>query len=195
MKVYSIGREAGCDIVINDHSDVVSRRHAILNVSSSGKMTITDQSHNGTYVNGMRISSNVAVPVTRKDSISFAHVARLNWDMVPKTTSTLNVILIIVLAIIGIAICSAGGYFAYKHYTANNDNTVTINTSNETINVEDIRKEFNDSIVREKARQDSISKAKNDSIKKVNIRKKQLSEQKKKEQKSENKKEKQTRIR
>ena len=40
MKVYSIGREAGCDIVINDRTDVISRRHAVLNVTSTGKMTI-----------------------------------------------------------------------------------------------------------------------------------------------------------
>lgn len=69
MKVYSIGREHGCDILINDNTDVISRRHAVLNVSPSGKMTIVDQSHNGTYVNGIRISPNVPVPVTRKDNI------------------------------------------------------------------------------------------------------------------------------
>lgn len=85
MKVYSIGREVNCDIVINDQTDIISRRHAILNVSPFGKMTITDQSHNGTYVNGIRISSNVPVPVTRKDNISFAHIARLDWNLIPDT--------------------------------------------------------------------------------------------------------------
>ena len=35
MKALSIGREQGCDIVINDSTDVISRRHAILNISSS----------------------------------------------------------------------------------------------------------------------------------------------------------------
>ena len=83
MKVYSIGREIGCDIIIDDNTDIISRRHAVLNVSPSGKMTIIDQSQNGTYVNGIRISSNVPVPVTRKDNISFAHVAPLNWDRIP----------------------------------------------------------------------------------------------------------------
>ena len=81
MKVYSIGREVGCDIVINDNSDVISRRHATLNVSPTGKMTIVDLSHNGTYVNGIRIAQNVPVPVTRKDNVSFAHVARLDWSL------------------------------------------------------------------------------------------------------------------
>ena len=85
MKSYSIGRDAGCDIVLNDNTDVVSRRHAVLSVSSSGKMTITDLSSNGTYINGQRISSNVAVPVTRKDSVSFAHVNILDWNMIPKS--------------------------------------------------------------------------------------------------------------
>lgn len=90
MKAYSIGRETGCDIVINDNTNVISRRHAILNVTSSGKMTIIDQSQNGTYVNGIRISANVPVPVTRKDNISFAHIAKLDWNMIPKEANFLT---------------------------------------------------------------------------------------------------------
>lgn len=86
MKVYSIGRGQDCDIVIADNSDVVSRHHAVLTIFPSGKMCITDQSTNGTYVNGIKISPNVAVPVTRKDSVSFAHVSKLDWKLVPKFT-------------------------------------------------------------------------------------------------------------
>ena len=110
MKVYSIGRESGCDIVINDNTDVISRRHAVLNVSPSGKMTIVDQSHNGTYVNGIRISPNVPVPVTRKDNISFAHVARLDWSLVPKSNAIQKYIVIVVVAIIIVA----GAVFGFK---------------------------------------------------------------------------------
>jgi predicted component of type VI protein secretion system len=94
MKSYSIGRDMGCDIVMNDNTDVISRRHAVLTVSSSGKMTITDQSSNGTYVNGIKISPNVAVPVTRKDSISFAHVATLDWNMIPKSTNWITYLIV-----------------------------------------------------------------------------------------------------
>lgn len=100
MKVYSIGRDVGCDIVINDNTDVVSRRHATLNVASSGKMTIVDSSYNGTYVNGIRISPNVPVPVTRKDNVSFAHVARLDWNLIPKSRTPLYYALAAVVAII-----------------------------------------------------------------------------------------------
>ena len=104
MKVYSIGREVGCDIVINDNSDVISRRHATLNVSPTGKMTIVDLSHNGTYVNGIRIAQNVPVPVTRKDNLSFAHVARLDWSLVPNTGGMIikwSIIALVALIVIG----------------------------------------------------------------------------------------------
>ena len=110
MKVYSIGREAGCDIVINDNTDSTSRRHATLTVMPSGKMTITDQSRNGTYVNGIKISPNVAVPVTRKDNISFAHVYRLDWNLIPKPVSIMQYVIygLIALAVI------VGGIIAYS---------------------------------------------------------------------------------
>ena len=94
MKSYSIGRDNACDIVLNDHTDVISRRHAVLTVSSSGKMTITDQSTNGTYINGQKISPNVPVPVKRKDTISFAHVATLDWNMIPKSKQWLTYLLV-----------------------------------------------------------------------------------------------------
>lgn len=102
MKSYSIGRDAGCDIVLNDNTDVISRRHAVLTVASSGKMTITDLSTNGTYINGQRISSNVAVPVTRKDSVSFAHVNTLDWNIIPKSNQWLTYL------IIGLVVCAIG---------------------------------------------------------------------------------------
>ena len=111
MKALSIGREQGCDIIINDSTDVISRRHAILNISSSGKITIVDQSRNGTYVNGIRISQNVPVPVTRKDIISFAHVAKLDWNAVPKSNSTMSYI---IMGIVGVLVITCG-LFAYQY--------------------------------------------------------------------------------
>lgn len=111
MKALSIGREQGCDIVINDSTDVISRRHAILNISSSGKITIVDQSRNGTYVNGIRISQNVPVPVTRKDIISFAHVAKLDWNAVPKSNSIMSYI---IMGIVGVLVITCG-LFAYQY--------------------------------------------------------------------------------
>lgn len=105
MKTYTIGRDNSCDIVIADNTDVISRRHALLTVTPSGKMTITDHSSNGTYVNGIRISPNVPVPVTRKDNISLARVSRLDWARVPKQNGWIKY-LIIAVAIIAVAACA-----------------------------------------------------------------------------------------
>ncbi len=92
-RYFTIGRDLQSDIVLNDDSDVVSRRHAVLEVGRNGKYFITDQSRNGTYVNGIRISQNEKVPVTREDEISFAHVQNLDWDIVPKDRTLLVALL------------------------------------------------------------------------------------------------------
>ena len=107
MKTYTIGRDISCDIVINDSTDVVSRRHALLNVVSAGKMTIIDQSSNGTYVNGIRITPNVPVPVTRKDTISLAHVAKLDWHTVPRSKKP---VLYAVLGLVGVLVVAGVAY-------------------------------------------------------------------------------------
>lgn len=148
MKVYSIGRESGCDIVINDSTDVISRRHAVLTVMPSGKMTITDQSHNGTYVNGIRISPNVAVPVTRKDNISFAHVARLDWNRVPKSGNVMRYAIFALIAVIVIV----GAVFAWKAIDGKKPEPAPVNH-------EQVIKDSLEKVQREKAKADSIRDA------------------------------------
>lgn len=86
-KILTIGRGAQCDICINDSTDVVSRNHAILEIKSNNKYFIIDQSRNGTYVNGMRITPNEKVPITRDDVVSFAHIRELDWSLVPKSNN------------------------------------------------------------------------------------------------------------
>ena len=117
MKALSIGRDLACDFVINDSTDIISRRHAILNISSSGKLTLVDQSRNGTYVNGIRISPNVPVPVSRKDIVSFAHVAKLDWNAVPASNSTMRYMIMGAIGVL-IAVC---GFFAYQSLGDDND--------------------------------------------------------------------------
>lgn len=107
MKTISIGRDDQCNIVLIDKTSVISRRHAVITIDNWGKMTITDYSANGTYINGIKMSSNVPVPITRKDSISFAHVSDLDWRLVPnvrgKLVSTIS-IAAAVIVIVGIAL-------------------------------------------------------------------------------------------
>lgn len=115
-KIYTIGRDASCDIVIHDNTDVVSRMHATLRIESKNKYYLTDQSTNGTYVNGMRMTANVEVPVTRKDVVSFAHVYNLDWASVPKTTN----IAYIIVAIIILSLMAGGLLFGLKYHKQKN---------------------------------------------------------------------------
>lgn len=105
-KIYTIGRDDGCDIVIPDSTDVISRLHATIRVESNDKILLTDQSRNGTYVNGMKMSSNIEIPVSRKDVVSFAHIYNLDWSLVPKQKNNvmkITVILFSIIAVLGIA--------------------------------------------------------------------------------------------
>lgn len=112
MKSYSIGREETCNIIVNDPTQMVSRMHATLNVDG-GKMTIVDNSTNGTYINGIRIQKGAPVPVSRKDVVSFAQAAELDWNCVPRSDGKL---LYTILAVL-LCVLLAGGlswYFLTK---------------------------------------------------------------------------------
>jgi ABC-type multidrug transport system ATPase subunit len=64
-----IGRTPDNDLVLSDLS--ISRHHAELRKSSSGKFEIVDLgSHNGTFVNGQRVTS---ATLTEKDIVSVGH--------------------------------------------------------------------------------------------------------------------------
>ena len=103
MKSYSIGREESCNIVIDDSMNLVSRRHATINVEGR-KITIVDNSTNGTYINGIRISSGIPVPVTRKDVVSFAQVKELDWKTIPDESKKTAWI----IAAVAVAVIAAG---------------------------------------------------------------------------------------
>ena len=98
--IYTIGRESECDICIPDNENIVSRRHATIRATKNGKYYLSDQSKNGTYINGIRMRPGVEVPVKRNDTISFANVADLDWEMIPK--SYRSVLIIIASTIAGL---------------------------------------------------------------------------------------------
>lgn len=81
-KVFSIGRDSSCDIVLYDPSQMVSRTHATLRVDGR-KYFITDHSTNGTYRNGIRLTPNIEYRITKDDDVSFAEVVALDWTSVP----------------------------------------------------------------------------------------------------------------
>ena len=55
MKRIVIGRGIDCDIVIPDEKDNVSRHHLVISFGLFGKMTISDTSSNGTFVNDRKL--------------------------------------------------------------------------------------------------------------------------------------------
>lgn len=108
-KIYTIGRDETCDIIIDDTTDVVSRIHATLKSKGKGKFMLVDQSRNGTYVNGIRMTANEEIPVTRKDIISFAHVHDLDWTKVPEDGSSITrKIMVLFFVLVLIAVISFG---------------------------------------------------------------------------------------
>lgn len=171
MKVYTIGRDVSCNIVIDDRSDVISRRHATLTVASSGKMTITDLSYNGTYVNGIRISQNVPVPVTRNDNVSFAHIAQLDWNLVPNATATY--LRYAAFALIGLLVVIGGiaGFNALKGDEPQPPVPAAV-VQTDSINKDEAKKKADELAKEEQRKQDSIRKHVEDSIKRVNAGKK-----------------------
>jgi len=91
MKTISIGSSPTCQIQIKDER--IGRQHAVLRIYSLGKMEIIDQnSINGTYVNGVKVTPDVPFPVKRKDTITFAKTGRqLDWHDIPNPVGKLAI--------------------------------------------------------------------------------------------------------
>jgi len=68
---HVVGRKPECDITVPDKT--VSRQHAELEIATGGDCFVTDLgSHNGTSVNGLRVTNRV--PVKLGDTIMFGQV-------------------------------------------------------------------------------------------------------------------------
>lgn len=81
FKLLSIGRNNDNDIRPGQDSGI-SRYHAILRITKTGKYFLSDTSSNGTYVNGTRIPSLTEYEIKRGDKIRFSG-ENLNWSEVP----------------------------------------------------------------------------------------------------------------
>ncbi len=166
MKSYSIGREETCNITLYDPSNLASRRHATLNVDGS-KMTITDHSSNGTYINGIRITSGTPVPVTRKDVVSFAQTCELDWKRIPNPAKKIWVSVIVALVVIGTGV-SIALYCNNVHKQNEYKNVASIATADSLLRarigslsaqIEKITVDF-DSLVADKSNVDKLVKNK-----------------------------------
>ena len=82
-----IGRDAGCDLVIFDPKNRVSRKHAVVRVENGIILIRDNQSLNGTFVNGIRISPERFSPVSSKDVITLSSDYRLEWNLLLSAVS------------------------------------------------------------------------------------------------------------
>lgn len=176
MKAITIGRDEQCDIVIHDNSNVISRRHAVLNIDNNGRMTITDLSSNGTYINGIRIVENSPVPINRKDVVSFAHIYDLDWKLVP-ITCKLSKKFILSFAF-GIILCVALVWWGVRLFNDQNQSRVDVKLQDTILNIN-----MKEETIPEQKKVDSL---KNDSLKNDSLKvlpKQQTNNQKRKQQK------------
>lgn len=141
--VYTIGRDLQSDIVIDDDSDVISRLHATIRFDGS-KMYIIDQSQNGTYVNGMRMSANEEVPVSRKDTVSFANVAELDWNRLPDPSKArMKKIWIVLFSLLALLLI----IWAVSHFTMKQEPVTPEETQTETTTNYDANYDSSDNVV------------------------------------------------
>lgn len=97
MKKITIGRGRECDIIIDDSTDTVSRRQAVITFSPFGSMKLYDTSSNGTYANGVKVEKPVGMAIKRGDNINFAHVADLDWEKVRNPYRKIIISLVVML--------------------------------------------------------------------------------------------------
>lgn len=115
MRKLSIGRAPECDITIKDASEKVSRRHAVLTFSPTGKMTLYDTSSNGTTVNGKRMKKGQGVEVKRGDKINFGNAVDLDWDTIKDPYAKTRVLWLILFIVLALGIAA---FFIYSMWFA-----------------------------------------------------------------------------
>jgi serine protease Do len=82
MKTIKIGRKPDNDIIINDETRTVSGYHALMKVYDNGTVTICDCSTNGTFINGVKATKDVDVPIKKGDEIRLGPHVLLDWSSV-----------------------------------------------------------------------------------------------------------------
>ena len=77
-----IGREVGPVAALLAGYPTVSRRHATLRITSSGRLHVIDHgSSNGTFKNDRRIEANIPVELCDGDTVSFSTRLRLDVNV------------------------------------------------------------------------------------------------------------------
>lgn len=131
MKRIIIGRGIDCDIVIPDEKDNVSRHHLVISFGLFGKMTISDTSSNGTFVNDRKLLKGASVPVTREDKVRLGSQWILDWSLVKDPYVATRRILLGVAIFCILVLIGVGAWYYYKSSQPKADDKVEIPVSKE----------------------------------------------------------------
>ena len=131
MKRIIIGRGIDCDIVIPDEKDNVSRHHLVISFGLLGKMTISDTSSNGTFVNDRKLLKGASVPVTREDKVRLGSQWTLDWSLVKDPYIATRRILLGIAVFCVLALIGGGAWYYYKSSQPKADDNVEIPVSKE----------------------------------------------------------------
>lgn len=110
MRKIIVGRGNDCDIVIPDERDNVSRHHLVISFNLLGKMTISDTSSNGTFINEKKMLKGTSIPVTRNDKIRLGDRWDLDWSLVKDPYVTVRKYLITVVVVVVVAVVAVVWY-------------------------------------------------------------------------------------
>lgn len=131
MKRIVIGRGVDCDIVIPDEKDNVSRHHLVISFGLFGKMTISDTSSNGTFVNDRKLLKGASVPVTREDKVRLGSQWTLDWSLIKDPFVTTRRVLLGVAIFCLLTLICGGAWYYYKSSQPKTDGDVVIPVSKE----------------------------------------------------------------
>lgn len=126
MKRITIGRGNDCDIVIPDETDDVSRHHLVLSFNFWGKMTVSDTSSNGTFINNNRMLKGTSVPVTPKDNLRLGSNWKFDWSLVNDPYRTTRIIIITVICLLFLSGVGLGVWYYISENQNSTNDTVEI---------------------------------------------------------------------
>lgn len=152
MKVLSIGRNPDCNIVYDDM--MVSRRHALIKIYPTGKYEIVSTGTNGTKVNGNLIATNAPYPLKRGDSVTFANVARLDWNIIPNPMRPYYLACLGLLALVIVLIIGLGVSKLVKAYSDGPDKELVVDPDDISVPADSIKSSNGES----KEKEDTLNK-------------------------------------
>lgn len=113
MRKITIGRGHECNVIVDDKTDVVSRRQAIITFTFFGRMSIYDLSTNGTFINGHPVPKPEGCRLRRSDHIRFGSTYDFDLSKVKNPYRKIKATLI---ALFVLVILGGAGFAGYYYY-------------------------------------------------------------------------------